>query len=37
MATKINDSADAATNGDRPVTIEGAEDLGAFELAWQMG
>ena len=33
MATKISYSADAATHGDKPVTFEGAEDLGAFELA----
>jgi hypothetical protein len=33
MATKINNSTGAATNGDKPVTFEGAEDLGAFELA----
>ena len=33
MSTKINNSTNAATKGDRPVTFEGAEDLGAFELA----
>jgi hypothetical protein len=33
MATKINNSADAATRGDKPVTFKEAEDLGAFELA----
>jgi len=33
MAIKINNSADAATNGNKPVNFEGAEDLGAFELA----
>jgi len=33
MAIKINNSTDAATNGDRPVTFEAAEDLGVFELA----
>jgi len=33
MAIKINNSADAATHGDKPVTFEGAEGLGAFELA----
>ena len=33
MATKINNSADSATNGDKPVTFEEAEDVGAFELA----
>ena len=35
MATKINNSADTATNRDKPVTFEEAEDLGAFELASQ--
>ena len=33
MAIKINNSADAATDGDKPVTFKEAEDLGAFELA----
>ena len=33
MASKINNSTDAATNGDKPVTFEGAEDVGAFVLA----
>ncbi len=33
MAVKINNSADTATNRDKPVTFEEAEDLGAFELA----
>ena len=33
MATKINNSADAATDVDMPDTFEEAEDFGAFELA----
>ena len=33
MAIKINNSADAAASGDKPVTFEAADDLGAFELA----
>lgn len=35
MAIKIDNSTDAAMNGDRLVTFEAAEDLGAFELASQ--
>ena len=35
MATKINNSADTATDRDKPVTFEEAEDLGTFELASQ--